>query len=81
MSGGNPVVVEMINLAREAIRRSEDQMGKSASSETRVGRCSSFWREQDLQCRTACSKVSGAARHLGHMEGRLRLNQEGWAAK
>ena len=49
-------------------------MGESASSELTLGRCSSFWRERDLQWRTACSKVSGEARHLGQREGRSRLN-------
>ena len=72
MSGGNPVAVEMINLARKAMRCSEDQMGESASSESSPGRCSTFWREWDLQWRISCSKVSGAARHLGQMEGRLQ---------
>ena len=81
MSGVDPVAVAMINLAREAVRWSEDQMGELASSESSVGRCGSFWRQRDLQRRTACSKVSGVARHLGQMEGRSQLNQEGWAAK
>ena len=70
MSGGKPVDVAIINLAREDTRWSEVQMGELASSESSLGRCSSFWRERDLQWRTACSKVSGEARHLGQMEGR-----------
>ena len=57
------------------------QMGESASSESSPGRYSSFWRERDLQWRTAWSKVSGEAWHLGQREGRSRLNQEGWAAR
>ena len=77
MSRGKPVVVEIINLAREAMRCSEDQMGESASSELSFGRWSSFWWEQDLQWRKVCSKVSGAAQHLGQIEGRSWLNQEG----
>ena len=56
-------------------------MGESASSESSLGRCSSFWRERDLQWRTACSQVLGATRHLGQVEGRSRLNHEGWAAR
>ena len=34
MSGGKPVEVVRMNLAREATRWSEVQMGESASSET-----------------------------------------------
>ena len=81
MSGGKPVEVVRINLARAATRWSEVQMGESASNESSPGRYCSFWRERDLQWRTACSKVSGEARHLGQREGRSRLNQEGWAAR
>ena len=57
MSSGKPVEVVRINLARLATRRSEVQMGESASSESSSGRKSSFWREWDLQWRIACSKV------------------------
>ena len=71
----------MINLAREATRWSEDQTGESLSSESRLGRYSSFWGERDLRWRMACSKASGEARHLGQREGRSWLNQEGWAAR
>ena len=81
MSGGKPVEVARINLARSATRWSEDQMVESASSESSPGRWSSFWRERDLQWRTACSKVAGEVRHLGQREGSSRLNQEGWAAR
>ena len=81
MSGGKPVEVVRINLARAATRWSEVQMGESASSESSPGRYSSFWCERDLQRRTACSKVSGEDRHLGQREGSSRLNQEGWAAR
>ena len=56
-------------------------MGASASSESSLGRYSSFWRERDLQWRIACSKVSGEARHLGQRDGRSRLNQDGSAAR
>ena len=48
ISRGNPVVVAMINLAKAAIRYSENQMGKSASSKSSVGRNSSFYWERDL---------------------------------
>ena len=77
MSGGKPVEVVRINLARAATRWSKVQMGESASSESSPGRYSSFWQERDLQWRTAWSKVSGEARHLGQREGSLRLNQKG----
>ena len=77
MWGGKPVEVVRINLARVATSLSEVQMGESASSESSLGRYSSFWRELDLQWRMACSKVSGEARHLGQREGRSRLNQDG----
>ena len=81
MSGGKPVEVVRINLARAATRWSKVQTWEPASSESSPGRKSSFWRERDLQWRMACSKVSGEARHLGQREGSSRLNQEGWAAK
>ena len=81
ISGGKPVEVVRINLARAATRWLEVQMGESASSEMSPGRCNSFWREHDLQWRTACSKVAGEARHLGQREGRSQLNQDGWAAR
>ena len=81
MSGGKPVEVVRINFARAATRWSEVQMGESASSESSVGRYSSFWRERDLQWRIACSKISGEVRHLGQREGRSRLDQDGWAAR
>ena len=80
MSGGKPVEVVRINLARAATRWSEVQMGESVSSELSPRRYSFFWRERALQWRTACLKVSGEARHLGQTEGRSWLNQEGWAA-
>ena len=67
---GKPVEVVIINLVRETTRWSEVQMGESASSESSLGRCSSFWWVWELQWRTACSKVSGEARHLGQKEGR-----------
>ena len=72
MSGGKLVVVEIRYLVREAMRCSEDQMGESASSESSLGRYSSFWWERDLQWRTACSKVSRAAQHLEQIERRSR---------
>ena len=49
MSGGKPVEVVSINFARAATSWSEVQMGESASSESSLGRYSSFWRERDLQ--------------------------------
>ena len=42
MSGGKPVEVAIINLASEATRWSENQMGESASRESSLGRYSSF---------------------------------------
>ena len=54
ISGGKPVDVALMYLAREATRWSDDQMGELASSESSFGRWSSLWREGDLQWRTAC---------------------------
>lgn len=71
----------IINLVREATRWSEDKRGESAPSQLSFGRCSSFRRKQDLQGGTACSKVSGAAQHLGQIEGMSQLNHEGCAAR
>ena len=59
----------------------EEALSQAAPSEVRAGRRLSLRWRRASQWRTACSKVSAAARHLGQVEGVSQLYQDGCAAR
>jgi len=80
MPRGKAVALDFMKRARALRRAADDQTG--ASEPTSRNPCR--WRvlEGSLaqQWRMACSKVSGALRHLGQVAG-TSLSQAGWARR
>ena len=81
ISGAKPVAVESMKEARAMVCSKEDQRGEFPSTEETPWRRRVLCVSRAPQRRMACSKVSGAERHLGRREGESLLNQEGCAAR